>query len=183
MKTQTRERLMIIRRAETADAEAIMRINVNTWRQAYQGLLPDDFLAARGESPERLARIIKNIAKPENYIAVAEAEDGKVVGYIWGGKGRKETIPCPKEVYAFYVNSDDQRKGVGKALWESFRDYAEGACFYVCVLKGNRRGEGFYRHQGGRHNQLYDLIQCHDGIVLHEEVYFFDMDLSGGDKF
>lgn len=173
---------MIVRQAKISDAEAIMRINVDTWRQAYKGLLPDEFLAVRSESLERLARIRKNIADCNNYIAVAETDDGRIVGYIWGGKGRKKTIPCSKEVYAFYVCSDQQRKGVGTALWESFRQYADGACFYVCVLKGNCRGEGFYLRQGGRHNQLYDLIQCHDGVVVHEEVYFFDMDLSDCDK-
>lgn len=163
---------MIIRRAKTADAAAIMRINVNGWRQAYAGLLPEFFLASREESAERLQRTIEQIEDHESFMIVA-VENETILGYLWGGKGRNHLIPCRKEVYALYVDADCQRKGIGRALWEEFREYAGGECFYVCVLKGNKQGEKFYRSMGGCHNYHYDLIKCHNSVTINEKVYFF----------
>ena len=52
---------MKIRKAEISDAEAIMKINVETWQQAYRGLMPDDVLEQRVCSPERAEKWRKNI--------------------------------------------------------------------------------------------------------------------------
>ena len=37
--------MICIRRARAADAEAIGAVHVATWRTAYAGVLPDDYLA------------------------------------------------------------------------------------------------------------------------------------------
>jgi hypothetical protein len=36
--------LMLIRRATLEDAAAIARVRVDTWRTAYRGIVPDEFL-------------------------------------------------------------------------------------------------------------------------------------------
>ena len=40
----------LVRSAELDDATAIARVHVATWRSAYRGLLPDEFLASLGLS-------------------------------------------------------------------------------------------------------------------------------------
>lgn len=37
--------MLYVREAQIADAEAIARAHVDTWRTAYQGLVPDEYLA------------------------------------------------------------------------------------------------------------------------------------------
>ena len=40
----------LVRSAELDDATAIARVHVATWRSAYRGLLPDEFLASLSQS-------------------------------------------------------------------------------------------------------------------------------------
>ena len=50
----------MVRPAELEDAGEIARVHVATWRSAYRGLLPDDFLASLSEQhyTERWRRVI-----------------------------------------------------------------------------------------------------------------------------
>src|ERR1700682_3874740 len=75
----------MVRPATLNDAKAIPRVNVATWRSAYRGLLPDDFLAALDEAnyAERWTRLI---GEGSSRVFVAEEPVG-VVGFAAGVRG------------------------------------------------------------------------------------------------
>jgi NAD(P)-dependent dehydrogenase (short-subunit alcohol dehydrogenase family) len=62
--------MIAIRRARPADAAAIGAVHVATWRSAYAGVLPDDYLASRG-GPGLLADIpLGRVATPQEIAAI-----------------------------------------------------------------------------------------------------------------
>lgn len=71
-----------VRPALPADADAVARVQLTTWREAYAGLLPAEALAAL--EPEAVADRWRSAAdappSPRHHLLVACA-DGEVVGY------------------------------------------------------------------------------------------------------
>lgn len=166
---------MKIRKAEISDAEAIMKINVDTWQQAYRGLMPDDVLEQRVCSPERAERWRKNIKKTlsgATTIYVAEDENGRLAGFVWGGESRDGNVPRHIELYAFYVHPEAQKKGYGKALFEAFRKYAAGK-FYLYMLEGNKQAQNFYKRTGGVLMPQFAKESSHSGSKRLKEVCWF----------
>ena len=69
---------------------------------------------------------------------------------------RLEMITCEKpedveggEVYGFYVLPSMQRKGVGKALLDAFKQEVNNEPFYLYALKDNQKARAFYIKNGG----------------------------------
>ena len=77
-----------IRKAKISDAKDITYINITTWKDAYKGLLPDDFLANRNLSEERIEYVKNRIESPTDICLVAEF-DKKIVGFCIGGLPRQ----------------------------------------------------------------------------------------------
>jgi hypothetical protein len=71
-----------LRRASPADARAIAEVQVHTWRQAYAGVVPADFLQQLdvGRREAYWAEVIGNLAEADRPW-VAES-DGSLVGFI-----------------------------------------------------------------------------------------------------
>lgn len=168
---------MKIRKAEISDAEAILKINIETWHKAYKGLVSDEALAKHTYSPERAERWrghIKNTLSGGTALYVAENEAGKVIGFAWGGVSRDKDVPRHMELYAFYVHPDEQKKGYGKGLFEAFRKYAAGH-FYLYMLKDNQKSSGFYQRMGGALKPEYAKEKEIFGEAgLKEVCYFFE---------
>lgn len=167
---------MKIRKAEISDAEAITKINTDTWQDAYKGILPQEILAQRVYSPERVERWRNHIKKTISggtAIYVAENDEGKVVGFAWGGVSRDNNIPRNMELYAFYVRPEEQKKGYGLALFEAFKKYAAGN-FYAYMLKDNNHADRFYRKMGGiTMPEYYKGKERSTPIGIEEICYFF----------
>jgi ribosomal protein S18 acetylase RimI-like enzyme len=106
-----------IRSAGRDDADAIARIQVQTWRSAYRGIIPDEFLATLNVE-ERAAQWRDRLTiEPERRSVVLVAEEaGQIVGLVSGGRNRKPAFPFDAELYALYVAPHCQRRGVGRRL-------------------------------------------------------------------
>lgn len=136
-----------IRAACVSDAEGIVKVHVYTWQSAYSGLIPDSFL--QGLSVEqRTANWIKNIENPlpKSQTLVAEI-DGEIVGFIGVGADREEYLPNQGEVYALYVLSSIQGRGIGTTLMrEGLTALKTGGftCAVLWVLDGNLRTRAWY---------------------------------------
>lgn len=143
---------MSVRPATGADADAIARVQVETWRVAYRGLMPDETIAGfdiesrRRQWREGLARE----PRPGSATFVAEV-DGEVVGFASVGRSRDAEAADEGELYAIYLNPSYWGRGIGRALLEraeeSMRDFGFQHAM-LWVLEGNERGERFYRHAG-----------------------------------
>lgn len=165
---------MKIRYAEVFDAERITEINVNGWQCAYGGLMPADFLALRVYSEERVKRWRERLQTHDDIILVAENENGRVIGFVWGGKGRDNRIDRPVELYAFYVDSREQGKGYGKALFEAFAKEA-AADFYLFMLEGNAKAARFYVACSCVLQPTLSKTEATGETTVKEVCYFYDV--------
>lgn len=104
-----------IRRAGITDARAVAEIYVETWREAYPGMLPDRVLL--GMSSEHQRRAWRHsICDPAQSVLLAEEPGGSVVGFGSCGATRRPALPFSGEIYTLYVSPDHQRQGAGSML-------------------------------------------------------------------
>jgi len=104
-----------LRLATESDAPTIARIYVETWRDSYPGMLPDDVLVRL--SPDRQSRSWRHAVRdPSQAVLVADELTAGVVGFGSCGASRHRNLPFSGEVYTLYVSGDHQRRGVGRQL-------------------------------------------------------------------
>src|SRR3546814_9304122 len=111
-----------IRPVEPGDALGLARVQIDTWRDAYVGVLPDDILLDLDEmrAAVRWTRVAGTVAAPET-LTVA-ARDGHVVGFCHGGLGRSAVAEAVggdepvAEISPLYVHPSVQGFAVGRAL-------------------------------------------------------------------
>jgi ribosomal protein S18 acetylase RimI-like enzyme/8-oxo-dGTP pyrophosphatase MutT (NUDIX family) len=138
-----------IRSATTADAPAIARIHVETWRSAYHGIIPAEFL--EGLSIEnRTQGWDKNLRENRDIVLVAETA-GTVVGWVSFGPCRDEGEHQQSEIYAIYIDARSQRRGLGKHLMsvaEQQLGQTNATRISLWVLEQNVAGLRFYESLG-----------------------------------
>lgn len=144
-----------IRPATKADAGAIARLNIASWRETYEGLAPAEVLAALSlEERIRHWSEILSGASPQG-VFLALAEDGAPAGFsswrlhaeAFGRLGRGG------EISAIYLLKSAQRRGVGRRLMglmaEDMRaHHMKWASLWV--LRDNFPARRFYEALGGK---------------------------------
>jgi ribosomal protein S18 acetylase RimI-like enzyme len=139
-----------IRPARLEDAKAIARIEVDTWRSTYAGMLPDRVLLNMSERRQTASWASFLRHRPED-VAVAQAGNN-VIGFGNCGTQRDSTIRFAGEIYTLYVASDRQGQGLGRALLLSLfqrlvdTGHASGL---VWVVRANP-ARFFYERMGGQ---------------------------------
>ena len=144
--------MVTVRLAEPTDADAIGRVQVETWHAAYQGLMPDEAVARFDvEERQRMWRNgLAGMPRPGSATFVAEL-DGEVVGFASVGRSRDEEAENEGELYAIYLQRSCWDRGIGRALIERAEESMRASGFeraLLWVLEGNERGERFYRAAG-----------------------------------
>ncbi|MBI1196501.1 MAG: GNAT family N-acetyltransferase [Phenylobacterium sp.] len=137
--------------AGPADAEALARTHVLSWRETYRGLLPDGYLARMSEElhARRFGRALLHPGPDEVTLAVADRTG--VVGYAQGGPSRRR-VAGEAEVATLYVLRAAQGFGLGRRLLTGAARAlaAQGAgSLVVSVLAANAPARRFYEHLGG----------------------------------
>jgi ribosomal protein S18 acetylase RimI-like enzyme len=140
-----------VRPARIEDAKAIARIEVETWRATYAGMLPDRVLLGMSERRQAASWASFLRHRPED-VLVAEGEDGAVAGFGNCGAQRDRAIDFSGEVYTLYVLPDAQGRGLGRqllfALFRRLVDSGHGSAL-IWVVKANP-ARFFYERLGGR---------------------------------
>ena len=134
---------IIIKTMETPEEiEGKSLVHWQTWREAYDDLLPAEF-----QETMTLDRCRFFSQKyPENTLIAMDGK--KVVGFISYGNFRDETIQAG-EIIALYVLKDYYGKGVGKQLMHAaFAVLDRFSEIYLWVLKDNKRAIAFYQKMG-----------------------------------
>ncbi len=164
---------MRIRRAIMSDAPGIARVDVESWRSTYVGLVPDDLLTSYNYGEREHARR-KSLADESTITYVAEhARDG-IVGFLSGGPARMDDMVYPGELYAVYLLEQHQRQGIGRRLVGELCAWllTQGlTSMYTWALEDNpyRR---FYESLGGAKFRRQTMtIHGHD---LDEVAYGWD---------
>ena len=144
-----------IRLAVPGDGESIGRVQVDSWRAAYAGLMPDAVLAGLS-AQQRGAAWRERLEHPEvaeRRCFVADVA-GEVLGFASTGPSRDEGAdPSTAEVYALYLAPASWGRGYGRALFAAAVDDLGARRFSAVtlwVLAGNVRGRRFYEAAGMR---------------------------------
>src|SRR2546423_11087167 len=109
---------MIIRQATLADAPAITKIRIDTWRTAYRGIVPEDYLSNMSyeESERSWVSRLSETEREKTWVYVAVDAVGRLVGFVSGGMGRDEDPVYKSELYAIYILQAYQGQGIGRLL-------------------------------------------------------------------
>ncbi len=140
-----------MRAALPGDARAVASVHVASWRAAYRGLLPDDYLAGLSvEGRERQWAGILTQPLP-GHVYVVEL-GGRIVGFTHvGPSGDTDAPPATAELYTLYLHPDVWGRGHGGELMEAALDRlsCDGyATVTLWMLSTNARARRFYLRQG-----------------------------------
>jgi ribosomal protein S18 acetylase RimI-like enzyme len=141
-----------IRAAAPSDAPAIGRVHVDSWRETYRDVLPDQLL-------DSLSAIVRAAMwqgalerEPPVSLVVAEVTHGDLVGFAGGGPRRGDAPPHDAEVYAIYLLGAARHRGCGRRLMAALAAALRARGFKsLClwVLRENAHACRFYERLGG----------------------------------
>jgi acetyltransferase (GNAT) family protein len=102
-----------VRLAGAGDADAIGRIQVETWRAAYTGLMPDETVAGFDiESRQQQWRQwLGDMPRPGSATFVVE-DGGEVVGFASVGASWDEDAEAEAQLYAIYLHPSRWDRGM-----------------------------------------------------------------------
>lgn len=159
--------MVLIRKAEPADAAGIAHVQVQSWRTTYAGIVPETFLSTMREN-EQTARW--KLLLEGNEVFVAE-RDGHIVGFAMGGASRDRVENSDAELYAIYLLEHAQRARIGTDLLrETARALVECAftSMDVWVLTANP-AKLFYQRRGAHYAATKEIEI--GGVMLVEEGF------------
>jgi len=137
----------VAREASVDDAEAIARVHVAAWQEAYKHVFPPEALALLSVE-QRTAQWRGWLKHSEITVLVAERDD-EVHAFASAGPNREEEGAA--ELHAIYVDPPVWGSGVGRALLLEFearlRDAGLGQAT-LWVLHDNSRARSFYEAAG-----------------------------------
>ena len=134
-------------------APQIADVHIGTWRTSYRGIVADETLANLDlEARVHQWSSVLSEVHPNTCTFVAVDENEKVAGFAAGGPVRDDELHADSELYAIYLHSQLQRRGIGKALFDEvvrFLDKNSFTSLGVWVLERNP-SRGFYEALGGK---------------------------------
>jgi ribosomal protein S18 acetylase RimI-like enzyme len=150
-----------LRRAGLDDCAALARLQVDSYRNAYAGLLPRAYLVrfTYQEQEQDWQDLIS--AGGSDLLYVAEGDGGEVVAYALARPGPAGIDSYEGELLALHVRASHQRRGLGRRLLVAVAEElglrpgrqaaAENApSLLVWVLEGNEAARRFYERFGGK---------------------------------
>ena len=161
-----------IRDANVPDATAIAKVHVDSWRTTYTGLVPDDYLSQlSSEQREQTWRDILSTHGAAEFLFVAEAQAGNVIGFTSGGPERSGNTVYKGELYAIYLLEEYQRKGIGRQLAQAIakRLVQEGLHSLLVWVLADNPSKDFYSALGGQ--RVYEQEVTIGGARLVEVAY------------
>lgn len=151
---------VVVRRPNLADVDRLAAINLETWRDAYVGIVPAPHLDGLELSvfQERWRRNIAE-GRPGASFLVADVA-GTLAGYSIVGPYRPQDGADPAEqtqtwgeLYAIYTHPTLQGRGAGTALHDGALDLLRNDGFgeaALWVLEANQRTRAWYADRGWR---------------------------------
>lgn len=160
---------MIIRDADLAEFPDLARLQIESWRSVYRGIMPDDYLDRRIE-PELLAHWAELSLKEDDLVLVAI--EGDIKGFV--------TVWCQPDPYIdnLHVDPTMRSRGIGRLLMKAVAarlikngyDKVE-----LNVAAGNLRAAAFYRSLGGRFGEIRPMHQIYGDTIDAISVTWNDL--------
>jgi GNAT superfamily N-acetyltransferase len=163
---------VIIRDATIVDASSIARVNIDTWKTTYTGLMPQTLLDSRNYQSSTLHW--QKDTLNNWYVCVAEDEEAGVIGFAGGGSNNGVLKSYTGELAFIYIYKSYQHLGIGRKL------AANVACklkqqghnsMFVWVLTQNPY-KSFYEKLGG--GPIAERQKNFGGKDLPETAYGWD---------
>jgi ribosomal protein S18 acetylase RimI-like enzyme len=139
-----------IRPGKSTDARAIARLDIETWRATYAGVLSTGYLVGMSPRRREIGWRMAIMREPRD-VRVAVDMCGMLRGFGSCGPSRSERH-YPGEVFTLYVAPDWQDRGIGRRLLIAlFRRLAASGldAAILWVLRDNP-ARFFYERLGGR---------------------------------
>jgi len=141
---------VVIRAASPSDAEQIARVHVDSWREAYAGVIPAEYLdsidvAARADMWRGRLR-----GEPRGLSIWVAQEGDEVLGFACLGPSRDEDADrSTLEIYSIYLEPSAWGRGVARELMRTvLATVPAGGVVTLWVLDANERARHFYRRNG-----------------------------------
>ena len=136
-----------LRPVRPADASAVARVYVDTWRDAYRGLIPQAYLDSMSHALHE--RRWRQAFAAGGWGFVAEL-DRRIVGFASGGRCRSRGR-WSGELFVLYVLPPWQGRGVGRALFDAtyFELARRGHPDMLVWVLSTNPARPFYEHLGG----------------------------------
>ncbi len=137
-----------LREAQQSDANALADVFIDTWRDAYRGVVDDAVIDAlnHADIASWMAGLIANEAAKT---LVAERTNGEIVGFTRFGDETEE--PANGHLFALYVAPRAAGNGVGRGLLERVikeLDPESSRPVTLWVFDANERAQRLYRAAG-----------------------------------
>jgi ribosomal protein S18 acetylase RimI-like enzyme len=133
-----------ISRPTLDDLDEMGRVHVQVWQEAYEGLMPADYLSGLDPTRAPVSWRARMCDDSEVTWWIARDEEG-IVGMTTSGPPRDDDAPTPLELYAINVLSRAHGSGLADALLA--RAIGDEPA-YLWVLDGNERAIAYYRKRG-----------------------------------
>jgi RimJ/RimL family protein N-acetyltransferase len=142
---------VVIREATSDDARAIAEVHMASWRWAYRGDLPAEFLD--GLTVDDREREWREWLAPEQGAGTLVAlEGGAIVGFCSFGPSRDDDADEQiAEVRTIYLREEVAGRGIGRDLFASANDRLHDLGYRratLWVMASNERSRRFYERSG-----------------------------------
>jgi ribosomal protein S18 acetylase RimI-like enzyme len=148
---------IMIRPAQPDDARGIARIDVETWRSTYAGVLSSAYLVGLSEQRREAGWRSVILHEPRD-VRIAVDADNDILGFGSCGTNRGDRL-FAGEVFTLYVAPDWQNRGIGRRLLIALfrRLVASGRNSAIIWVLRDNPSRFFYQRMGGlqvRHKAL-----------------------------
>jgi ribosomal protein S18 acetylase RimI-like enzyme len=127
---------------------------VDTWRTAYSGIVPADFLAdlSYQQSEQIWYDRLVEAGQADTFAYVGENAAGQIVGFAIGGREREGYPDYKGELYGLYILEEYQRQGLGRRLVSTVagRLVKQGLDSMLIWVLAENPARGFYETLGGQ---------------------------------
>lgn len=162
-----------IRKANVADAAGIARVQIDTWRSSYAGIVPTEHLSGLSyENCESRWNDVLTTNRADVIVLVAETAEAEVVGFASGGPEREKNSVYLGELYSIYILREYQRRKLGRRLVVAASRFllSVGLCsMLLWVLKDNHPSRRFYESLGGEEVRKKEILI--GGASISEVAY------------
>jgi GNAT superfamily N-acetyltransferase len=160
--------------ASEADLQAVARIHVASFQDAYKDIMPASFLAGLSVDGS-LSGWKSTFAKYPTNVTVAVSQDGVIEGFCCAGPvvDVVKNSPFEFQVYGLHVSPNCRRQGVGAVLLRTAfaRASREGmSSAIVWTLRDLSLSRRFYEREGGAAVKT-DVWSVGGGLTLPEVAY------------
>jgi ribosomal protein S18 acetylase RimI-like enzyme len=169
---------LLLRRATVEDAQGIAHVSVETWKTAYSGLLPDDYLQKMSvdQRTQTWAKLLE--FSPEGNQTIVAEIDGRIIGFIGIGPSSEVGAMEFGEVYAIYVRPNYQSRGAGSQLLKEGIRILKSQGFNratLWVLEQNISARSWYESHGWHPNGK-SKIEKRANFEMQEAQYVIDFE-------